>query len=255
MSLDAGTSSGLHTFCDHIPDIGSRIMDPVIVVGAGPVGLSLALALAGSGVRCVVLDEGPGKDLPRPARTVVLHADTAAMAQRLGCTTLRDEGAYYAAWRTMRRGRDTGRTTFDDGSAPCTCRSTPSPAGCATPRERTPWSSWSPTANWTPSNRTTAGSPHTPGAPRRPGGAGVTWSAATEPAPPCANCSASASRAAPPSNGMPWPRCAPNSPGPARPCCTATRRRRPPPDRCPTGCGGWTGCFRPAAIWSPPTLW
>ncbi|MET9885852.1 FAD-dependent monooxygenase [Streptomyces sp. NPDC006430] len=93
-------------------------MDPVIVVGAGPVGLSLALALAGSGVPCVVLDEGPGKDQPRPARTVVLHADTAAMAQRLGCTTLRDEGAYYVAWRTMRRGRDTRRTTFEDEPAP-----------------------------------------------------------------------------------------------------------------------------------------
>nr|WP_251059239.1 MULTISPECIES: FAD-dependent monooxygenase [unclassified Streptomyces] len=76
-------------------------MDPVIVVGAGPVGLSLSLALAGSGVPCVVLDEGPGKDQPRPARTVALHADTAAMVHRLGCTTLRDEGAYHSAWHTM----------------------------------------------------------------------------------------------------------------------------------------------------------
>ncbi len=47
-------------------------MDPVIVVGAGPVGLTLALALARQEVPCVVLDEGPGKDEPRPARTVVL---------------------------------------------------------------------------------------------------------------------------------------------------------------------------------------
>ncbi|MBT2404282.1 MULTISPECIES: NAD(P)/FAD-dependent oxidoreductase [unclassified Streptomyces] len=93
-------------------------MDPVIVVGAGPVGLSLSLALAGSGVPCVVLDEGPGKDEPRPARTVALHADTAAMVHRLGCTTLRDEGAYFAAWRTMRRGRDTHRITFEDQPAP-----------------------------------------------------------------------------------------------------------------------------------------
>ncbi|MEU7554414.1 FAD-dependent monooxygenase [Streptomyces sp. NPDC044571] len=92
-------------------------MDPVIVVGAGPVGLSLSLALAGQGVPSVLLDEGPGKDEPRPARTVVLHGDTAAMVHRLGCTTLRDEGAYYAAWR-MRRGRDTRRTTFEDGPAP-----------------------------------------------------------------------------------------------------------------------------------------
>ncbi|MET3984954.1 FAD-dependent monooxygenase [Streptomyces sp. PvR034] len=93
-------------------------MDPVIVVGAGPVGLTLSLALAGAGVPSVVLDEGPGKEEPRPARTVVLHADTAAMAHRLGCTTLRDEGAPFAAWRTMRRGRDTHRTTFEDATAP-----------------------------------------------------------------------------------------------------------------------------------------
>ncbi|MFD8416336.1 MULTISPECIES: FAD-dependent monooxygenase [unclassified Streptomyces] len=93
-------------------------MDPVIVVGAGPVGLSLSLALAGNGVPSIVLDEGPGKDLPRPARTVVLHSDTAAMAERLGCATLRDEGAYYAAWRTMRRSRDTGRITFEDDPEP-----------------------------------------------------------------------------------------------------------------------------------------
>lgn len=112
-------------------------MDPVIVVGAGPVGLSLALALAGSGVPSVVLDEGPGKDLPRPARTVVLHEDTSAMVHRLGCATLRDEGALFAAWRTVRRrsrADDARRITFEDRQAPCTCRSTPSRAGCATPR-------------------------------------------------------------------------------------------------------------------------
>ncbi|MET9324347.1 FAD-dependent monooxygenase [Streptomyces sp. NPDC003038] len=93
-------------------------MDPVIVVGAGPVGLSLSLALAGQGVPSLVLDEGPGKEEPRPARTVVLHADTAAMVHRLGCTTLRDEGAYFAAWRTMRRRQPTQRITFEDHPAP-----------------------------------------------------------------------------------------------------------------------------------------
>ncbi|MGW1776407.1 FAD-dependent monooxygenase [Streptomyces sp. NPDC002104] len=93
-------------------------MDPVIVVGAGPVGLSLSLALAGQGVPCVVLDEGSGKDELRPARTVALHADTAAMVHRLGCTTLRDEGTYFTAWRTLRGGRASQRITFEDGPAP-----------------------------------------------------------------------------------------------------------------------------------------
>ncbi|WP_371676369.1 FAD-dependent monooxygenase [Streptomyces sp. NBC_01276] len=93
-------------------------MDPVIVVGAGPVGLSLSLALAGHGVPSVLLDEGPGKDEPRPARSVVLHGDTAAMVHRLGCATLRDEGAHFAAWRTMRRRQEMRRITFEDGPAP-----------------------------------------------------------------------------------------------------------------------------------------
>ena len=56
-------------------------MDPVIVVGAGPVGLTLALALARQDVPSVVLDEGPGKDEQRPARTVVLNEDTAALLE------------------------------------------------------------------------------------------------------------------------------------------------------------------------------
>ncbi|MFF5444331.1 FAD-dependent monooxygenase [Streptomyces sp. NPDC012888] len=93
-------------------------MDPVIVVGAGPVGLSLSLALAGSGVPSVVLDEGPGKEESRPARTVVLHEDTAAMVHRLGCGTPRDEGAHFAAWRTLRRRQETRRVTFEDRPAP-----------------------------------------------------------------------------------------------------------------------------------------
>ena len=75
-------------------------MDPVIIVGAGPVGLALSLALAAQGVPSVVLDEGAGKDEPRTARTVVLRADTAALMERLGCATIRDEGARWVGWRS-----------------------------------------------------------------------------------------------------------------------------------------------------------
>ncbi|MFI6704433.1 FAD-dependent monooxygenase [Streptomyces sp. NPDC050509] len=78
-------------------------MDPVIVVGAGPVGLALSLALAVQGVPSVVLDEGTGTDDPRPARTAVLRPDTAALLARLGCTTLGDEGTHWVGWRLMRR--------------------------------------------------------------------------------------------------------------------------------------------------------
>ncbi|CAM5526879.1 FAD-dependent monooxygenase [Streptomyces tanashiensis] len=49
----------------------------------------------------VVLDEGAGKEESRPARSVVLRADMAAMVERLGCTTLRDEGVRWIGWRGM----------------------------------------------------------------------------------------------------------------------------------------------------------
>ncbi|MFF1399930.1 FAD-dependent monooxygenase [Streptomyces sp. NPDC058287] len=78
-------------------------MDPVIVVGAGPVGLTLSLALARHGVPSVVLDEGPGKDEQRPARTVILREDTAALMERLARTSFDATGARWTGWRSLRR--------------------------------------------------------------------------------------------------------------------------------------------------------
>ncbi|MFE3885962.1 FAD-dependent monooxygenase [Streptomyces lydicus] len=100
-------------------------MDPVIVVGAGPVGLSLSLALARLGVPSVVLDETTGQEDTRPARTAVLHQDTAAFVGRLGCAdTLESAGTRWTAWRTMRRRRLLERIAFaprpPDGAAPAT---------------------------------------------------------------------------------------------------------------------------------------
>ncbi|WP_405998120.1 FAD-dependent monooxygenase [Streptomyces sp. NBC_00829] len=93
-------------------------MDPVIIVGAGPVGLALSLALAHQGVPSVVLDEGGGKDEPRPARTVVLRSDTAALVERLGCATVRDEGSRWTGWRSMRRRQDVRQLALGDETAP-----------------------------------------------------------------------------------------------------------------------------------------
>ncbi|MEU7017866.1 FAD-dependent monooxygenase [Streptomyces sp. NPDC046385] len=90
-------------------------MDPVIIVGAGPVGLALSLALAAQDVPSVVLDESAGKEEPRPARTVVLRADMAALVERLGCTTLRDEGVRWVGWRSLRRKQQTRHVALDLG--------------------------------------------------------------------------------------------------------------------------------------------
>ncbi|MET9778069.1 FAD-dependent monooxygenase [Streptomyces sp. NPDC006367] len=94
-------------------------MDPVIIAGAGPVGLTLALALARQEVPCVVLDEGPGKDEPRPARTVVLGEDTVALVERLTGAPLAELGLRWAGWRSMRRKQVTCEVTFGEtGPAP-----------------------------------------------------------------------------------------------------------------------------------------
>ncbi|MFJ9020088.1 FAD-dependent monooxygenase [Streptomyces sp. NPDC102259] len=93
-------------------------MDPVIIVGAGPVGLTLALALARQQVPSVVLDEGPGKDEPRLARTVVLREDTAALIERLTGASLEEAGVHWAGWRSMRRKQVTREVSFDDPADP-----------------------------------------------------------------------------------------------------------------------------------------
>ncbi|GCD34393.1 monooxygenase [Streptomyces chrestomyceticus JCM 4735] len=110
-------------------------MDPVIVVGAGPVGLALALSLARLDVPCVVLDEAPGAIDPRPARTVVLRPDTTAFLERLGCGPALDSaGTRWTAWRSVRRRRLLERVEFGvGGPAPVSSTSPISPVSPVPP--------------------------------------------------------------------------------------------------------------------------
>ncbi|MFJ6570534.1 FAD-dependent monooxygenase [Streptomyces sp. NPDC091292] len=93
-------------------------MDPVIVAGAGPVGLTLSLALARHGVPSVLLDEGPGKDEQRPARTAVLRDDTAALVERLTGSPFTATGTRWTGWRSMRRKQLMQHVTFGDDNPP-----------------------------------------------------------------------------------------------------------------------------------------
>ncbi|OEV04715.1 FAD-dependent monooxygenase [Streptomyces oceani] len=86
-------------------------MDPVIVIGAGPVGLALALALARYAVPSVVLDSSDGTVHRRAARTCLLRPDTAALLPRLGGSSLR-------GWRTERRSQCVRRVELADEAAP-----------------------------------------------------------------------------------------------------------------------------------------
>jgi 3-(3-hydroxy-phenyl)propionate hydroxylase len=106
-------------------------VDPVIIVGAGPVGLTLALALARQEVPSVVLDEGPGKDEQRLARTVVLREDTVALVERLTGLPLDDAGFRWAGWRSMRR-RQVMREIAFDGKAPGSTKGVADPLGAET---------------------------------------------------------------------------------------------------------------------------
>ncbi|MFJ5927250.1 FAD-dependent monooxygenase [Kitasatospora sp. NPDC092948] len=88
-------------------------MDPVIIVGAGPVGLALALALARNEVPSVVLDEGTGV-CPESPRTVVLGSDTAAFLARIGYTRVGSDAARWDAFTIWRRRAEVLRLPLAD---------------------------------------------------------------------------------------------------------------------------------------------
>ncbi|WP_059011532.1 FAD-dependent monooxygenase [Streptomyces specialis] len=90
-------------------------MLPVIIAGSGPVGLALALALAGHGVPTVVLDGADGPPPPRLARTCVLPHDVARWAALPGVA---EEAARWHAWRTTLRGRTVLREELDPERGP-----------------------------------------------------------------------------------------------------------------------------------------
>jgi 3-(3-hydroxy-phenyl)propionate hydroxylase len=99
-------------------------MDPVIIAGAGPTGLALALSLARQGVPTVVFDETEaGRTGDRPARaerTALLSPGTAESLARLGCKTIHEDGTTWTGWRTMRRRQEVARAEFgpDSGTSP-----------------------------------------------------------------------------------------------------------------------------------------
>ncbi|MET7567932.1 FAD-dependent oxidoreductase [Streptomyces sp. NPDC005492] len=96
-------------------------MNPVVVVGAGPVGLSAALALRARGLPVVLLEADP-KDRERPgSRALFVHRETLALLDGMRPGLAAEITSYGRTWhtrRTLYRGREVYSRTFPPVSGP-----------------------------------------------------------------------------------------------------------------------------------------
>ncbi|MGN9759391.1 FAD-dependent monooxygenase [Streptomyces sp. SD31] len=90
-------------------------MTPVLVVGAGPVGLSAALGLRAHGLPVVLLEADP-KDRERPgSRALFVHRETLALLDGMRPGLAEEITSYGRTWhtrRTLYRGREVYSRTF-----------------------------------------------------------------------------------------------------------------------------------------------
>lgn len=90
---------------------------PVIVTGAGPVGMSSALALKARGVPAIIFEQEP-EDRQRPgSRAIYVHGSTLKVWERIHPTLgtrIVDDGLVWPTRRTFYKGREVFSRTYDD---------------------------------------------------------------------------------------------------------------------------------------------
>lgn len=90
--------------------------EPVVVVGAGPTGLSAALALRARDVPVTVLEADPVDRVRPGSRAIYVHGATLRILERLKPglgETLADDGLVWPTRRTFWRGREVFSRTYD----------------------------------------------------------------------------------------------------------------------------------------------
>ncbi|MYS89340.1 MULTISPECIES: FAD-dependent monooxygenase [Streptomyces] len=96
-------------------------MTPVLVVGAGPVGLSAALALRAHGLPAVLLEAEP-EDRERPgSRALFVHRETLGLLDAMRPGLAAEITSYGRTWhtrRTLYRGREVYARSFPPPSGP-----------------------------------------------------------------------------------------------------------------------------------------
>jgi 2-polyprenyl-6-methoxyphenol hydroxylase-like FAD-dependent oxidoreductase len=93
---------------------GGRL--PVLIVGAGPTGLSAALALARWQVPSIVIDEDE-TIATEGSRSICVQAHTLAIFERLGARAVADEGISWNVGRTYYRDRELFQVRLSDVGA------------------------------------------------------------------------------------------------------------------------------------------